>query len=746
MRKITLFLLLSMFTFFTYAKTVSVDNAKTVAKNYMQSENKLFNNNVVETITINYKNLDVIYAFNFEDGGYILISSDDVAFPILSFAFEGRFVNNDPKMPAAYARWIQWYEDQLVLAKTIDIKPSDKTIKAWKKYSKPVPNTLTRSTSNAKSVNYVTTPLLDIEGITWDRGAGYNHLCPADANGSDGHVYVGCVATAMAQIMRYHKYPDSGTGSHTYTDDTYGSQTADFGAATYEWDNMPAEGITNYYNDEIAEICYHAGVAVDMDYGANGSGAQIYGYVKEAFINYFRYSSDATYAYRPNYNDTQWANLVRGSLDNGWPVQYSGSDANGGGGHAFVCDGYRTNDEYHFNWGWSGQYNSWNTLNSIVPGGTGAGGGSGDYSDDNQIVYNIHPLNTLNANFTANTTSVIEGGSVNFTDNSTDGGTAITSWSWTFQGGTPSSSTQQNPTITYNTAGTYNVTLTVNNGSSDTETKTGYITVSQPGNAFTLDFEASADFTTTFDPWTVNDVDGSATYGIQDVTFTGSGDPMAFIAFNPASCSPAQTSPAPHGGNRFGACFASTTPPNNDWLISSKVQLGTNSNFNLWVKSHTDQYGLERYKIGVSTTTNDPSAFTFISSGSYEEAPTTWTEKTYDLSAYDNQQVYIAINCVSNDAFIFMVDDISINTTTTGVNTLSENNVNIYPNPTTGILNITGVDNFNQIQVLDISGKIVKSINNYTNSINVSNLTKGNYIIKIVTDNSVITKRFTLIK
>ncbi len=354
------------------------------------------------------------------------------------------------------------------------------------------------------------------------------------------------------------------------------------------------------------------------------------------------------------------------------------------------------------------------------------------------------------ANFTGTPLNVIEGGSVSFTDNSSDGGNAITSWSWSFSGGTPSSSSSQNPTVTYNTAGTYNVSLTVTNSQgNDIETKTGYITVSPEGNAFTLDFESSADFTGDFDPWTTNDVDGTTTWGIQDVDFPGAGTAMSFIAFNPSSCTPAQTDPAPHGGNRFGACMASNPnngPTNNDWLISPKVQLGSNSNFKVWVKSHTDEYGLERYKIGVSTTTNDPSAFTFISSGSYEEAPLTWTEKTYDLSAYDGQQVYVAINCVSSDAFIFMVDDISINTTSTGINTLSENNVNIYPNPTTGILNITGVDNFNKIQVIDINGKIVNTITDYTKTINVSNLTKGNYIIKIVTDNSVITKRFTLIK
>lgn len=358
------------------------------------------------------------------------------------------------------------------------------------------------------------------------------------------------------------------------------------------------------------------------------------------------------------------------------------------------------------------------------------------------------------ANFSGTPTSIVEGAQVVFTDISNNGGNTITSRSWSFAGGTPSTSTATNPTITYNTAGTYNVSLTVTNSEgSDSETKTGYITVSDIGTAFTLDFEASANFAVTFDPWTTNDVDQTITYGIDDgsggtVAFTHSGEAMSFIAFNPASCSPVQTDPAPHGGSRFGACFASIPSEgttNNDWLISPKVQLGTNSSFKVWVKSHTDQYGLERYKIGVSTTTNSPASFTTISSGTYETAPTTWTEKIYSLANYNNQQVYVGINCVSSDAFIFMVDDIEINTTTTGINNFIVENVNLYPNPTQGVVHISGITNFDQIEIVDVNGKIVKTINNFTNTIDVSELAKGNYAVKIILTNTVIVKRFALV-
>ena len=189
------------------------------------------------------------------------------------------------------------------------------------------------------------------------------------------------------------------------------------------------------------------------------------------------------------------------------------------------------------------------------------------------------------------------------------------------------------------------------------------------------DFESYADFSLNFSPWTTNDLDGSTTYGITDVTFLHNGDPMAYIAFNPASTTPSLSGDAgmqPHGGSRFAACFASMTPPNNDWIVSPQIALGSNGVLKFWVKSYTSQYGLERYKVGVSTTTNDPASFTIISGASYLEASATaWEQKTFDLSSYSGQNIYIGIQCVSNDAFIFMLDDVEITSQTVTGGTLT---------------------------------------------------------------------------
>jgi len=178
------------------------------------------------------------------------------------------------------------------------------------------------------------------------------------------------------------------------------------------------------------------------------------------------------------------------------------------------------------------------------------------------------------------------------------------------------------------------------------------------------DFESFSDFSLVFSPWTTRDVDGSLTYGITGFTFPHSGEAMSFIVFNPSQTTPSLLDDAailPHTGERFAACFASQLHANDDWLISPKIELGANGFIKFWVKSYTSAYGLERYRVGVSTTNTEPSSFTIISDGSYLEAPAdAWQQKQFDLSAYEGQDVYIGIHCVSRDAFIFMVDDIEI--------------------------------------------------------------------------------------
>ena len=273
---------------------------------------------------------------------------------------------------------------------------------------------------------------------------------------------------------------------------------------------------------------------------------------------------------------------------------------------------------------------------------------------------------------------------------------------------------------------------------------------------FTMDFEGLEDFQISgFDPWILNDADGATVYGSNAYDFANEGGQFAYIAFNPASTTPSASGDAalqPHGGERFGASFSAVAKaPNNDWLISPKVQLGTNSSFTCWVKTYMSDWGLERYRVGVSTTNEDPGSFTIISSGSYLEAPVAaWEQKTFDLSAYDNQQIHLAVNCVSNDAFIFMIDDMSINTSTTNNDNVEiESIISIYPNPAVDYININ-MGNISKAELiaLDVCGKVVKhfDLNESKATIDLSYLSKGIYYLNIRTDNEEIIKKLILVK
>ena len=208
---------------------------------------------------------------------------------------------------------------------------------------------------------------------------------------------------------------------------------------------------------------------------------------------------------------------------------------------------------------------------------------------------------------------------------------------------------------------TYGVSALYPSGESAPATVEAIVNVQLAPAFFTDDFESYPDFATMFAPWTLLDVDQSTTYGFSGIDFPGSQNPMAYIIFNPSSTVPPATTILPHSGAKMAASFVATTPPNNDWMITPRVYLGTNSALKFFAKSHTAQYGLERFRIGISTLSHiNPQSFQFITGPDYVEVPANWTDYVYDLSVYDNQNVFIGIQCVSNDAFIFFVDDVSI--------------------------------------------------------------------------------------
>lgn len=243
------------------------------------------------------------------------------------------------------------------------------------------------------------TPIAPLLETKYNQGEPYNNQCPVInyTNGSEwGRAVTGCVATAMAQMMRYWKYPATGQGSHSYICKPNGGQSftesMDFSTVTFDWDNMlPVYTYGNYTDtqaDAVARLMHACGVSVDMGYTPNESGANSQA-VPVALERYFKYDSSIAYASRTLFSNAEWEQLVYNELAASRPVQVSGSGSQGG--HAFVCDGYQGDHYFHFNWGWGGTSDGYFMFCALNPGTLGIGGGAGGFNYNQGVIYNVFP-------------------------------------------------------------------------------------------------------------------------------------------------------------------------------------------------------------------------------------------------------------------------------------------------------------------------------------------------------------------
>lgn len=407
MKKITLLLALIMCVNMAFSNPIDTITAKIVAANFWRQNNvvgikngktlrvqKEVPNFRVEQTDSLYQHFYILTAV--DAVGFVIVSADDQATPILGYSMENSFeVQN---MPPNLKDWLMGYEQAIQTADAY--RCSDEIRNEWGRL-------LAGEALPTRSITSVS-PLLT---TNWDQGFPYNLSCPYDYDEND-YTVTGCVATAMAQVMKYWEHPQIGTGSHTYTHPIYGTLSANFESA-FAWNEMlnnysAASSYTMMQASAISTLMYMCGVSVDMNYGVesqNGSSAittaaallgtnplsQTYPSAENALRTFFDYSSNLTGVAKSDYSNTQWISILKNELDSGRVILYSGSGS--GGGHAFVCDGYSNNNTFHFNWGWSGYCNGYFSLSSLTPGSGGTGSGSGDYSYSQQAVVGITPEN-----------------------------------------------------------------------------------------------------------------------------------------------------------------------------------------------------------------------------------------------------------------------------------------------------------------------------------------------------------------
>lgn len=384
MKRFTLFVfLVAMVTSPMMAERVTPETARKVATTFLTNNGAKSAQLTDLTKSAGFANLYIFTA----ERGFVVMAADDRVQPILGYSLTNAFVAEG--MPENISGWLQGYSDEIQDVIDLNLSGDRSAQQEWQD--------LKDGKASRNVADVVVGPLIT---TLWDQVEPYNDLCPSDAGGPGGHALTGCVATAMAQVMKYWNYPTTGKDSHTYTHSTYGEQTANFGSTTYDWANM-----TNTYGGSstdtqklaVATLMYHCGVSVEMNYGPSGSGANSSN-VSDAMVNYFRYSPSATMVYRSSYTDAQWIAFLKHELDERRPLYYSGSNV--GSGHAFVCDGYRSDDYFHFNWGWSGYdgaygeahgNNGYWAIGELSPGSGGSGSGSGTYNLNNAVIAWVEP-------------------------------------------------------------------------------------------------------------------------------------------------------------------------------------------------------------------------------------------------------------------------------------------------------------------------------------------------------------------
>lgn len=340
--------------------------------------------------------------------GFVIVAGDDRVTPILAYADEGSITENDMQMNTSVKWMLDEYARQIAWAKqNMSDKPSTEF------------TGIRRGKARAKQSYIEISPLLKVSKwnreqqlpatISWGQSWPFNKYCPNIKY--DGETYStvsGCVATAIATVMRWHQWPRKPKGECGYwwrrrwLSLDFDAKDAEENAP-YNWAQMPAsisssgydrqtwEYVTDLQADNIGRLLRDVGYSISMTYGRaadGGSGAYLYN-APTALVNNFGYSNDLKWMKRSKYTKAAWLKHIKEEMRDYGPVVYVGYSS--GGGHCFVLDGFATEGYVHVDWGWTGSQNGWYLLDVLEPGSHGIGGGSGGYSRDQEMLRYLYP-------------------------------------------------------------------------------------------------------------------------------------------------------------------------------------------------------------------------------------------------------------------------------------------------------------------------------------------------------------------
>lgn len=365
MRLMIVFALVLFNSYFVFAQLVTEKEARETAAAFLMQQDNYKATPDPDNMDMNVFNVDgtpTAYAINNPDRGFVIIAADKRQKPVIGYSLKNNldFTN----LPPALQSLLHSYGDISLINK----QPHP----GWQQ--------LGQSNTRVKAKSFPEAPVM--LSTVWGQSWPYNAYCPAHPNGSNGHTLVGCVATAMAQVMYYWQYPSVGTGSESYF---WGvDSTVHFDQATYNWSAMD-----NYINSanrhEIAQVSFHTAVSVKMNFGPSASGSSI-DKAANALKDHFQYLPTLRFLSRENFDYVEWKTLMQNEMLAGRPVIYAGFD-NAEGGHAFILDGFRDSAYFHINWGWNGGSNGYFHLDNLNSSG-------GNFATNQRAVIGIMPYGT----------------------------------------------------------------------------------------------------------------------------------------------------------------------------------------------------------------------------------------------------------------------------------------------------------------------------------------------------------------
>ena len=288
---------------------------------------------------------EAFFVYNIGDHSFVIVAGNDAHRPVIGYSNESSF--DASNIPPALSYYLDGVAECM-----LPLRRAVATPDVAAEWALVLEHGRLISRNGGRGTGYFCQ-------TQWNQDYPYNYCCPEDPSGSGGHAIVGCLATAMSQLMRFWAYPAQGIGSHCYNHEDYGQICADFGNTTYDWDNMPNKLSSSSSEAEklaTGTLCFHCGVTIDMGYGPDGSGGAS-GPIPGVMHTYFNYCDAIVQLSRNDFETEVWKTMVREQFDMGWPMYYGGCEDDGC--HAFVCDGYDDFDMFHFNLGWGGGSDGW---------------------------------------------------------------------------------------------------------------------------------------------------------------------------------------------------------------------------------------------------------------------------------------------------------------------------------------------------------------------------------------------------